>query len=139
MGSSENFKLRNARYVQGYDKGKPIQILVVEVAAPRHFLETKAATAWRAMDDAALADGLILHINSAWRSYEAQAALYARWELQGGAQPAKPGRSNHHNGIAVDINRAHDNGRTDKWLAENAGEFGFVKPYSWEPWHWEKH
>lgn len=132
----KEFQLRAAKEVIGYIKGKPSKIVVVEVQHNR-YLEPKTADAWREMAAAAFADGLILHINSAWRSIEIQQSLWDRWEEKGGNRPARPGWSNHGQGTAVDINRAHDNGKTDKWLAENAGKFGFVMPMSYEPWHFQ--
>jgi hypothetical protein len=59
---------------------------------------------------------------------------------------ARPGRSKHQSGRAVDIylgisNRLENAGRQRKtaaflWLVCNASRFGFV-PYVKEPWHWE--
>jgi hypothetical protein len=68
-------------------------------------------------------------INSAFRSDAEQAVLFAanpdpRWV-------APPGTSLHRCGTELDLGPASAYG----WLAANAGRFGFVKRYSWEPWH----
>jgi soluble lytic murein transglycosylase-like protein len=44
---------------------------------------------------------------------------------------APPGRSLHRNGTELDLGPPSAYG----WLARNAPRFGFVKRYSWEPWH----
>lgn len=60
---------------------------------------------------------------------------------------APPGKSNHGNGIALDLNTggypsypAHpflQGGKIMKWLTENAHRFGFLRAVSSEAWHWE--
>lgn len=119
------------------------------------FLEVAAARAYLAMAAAARADGIVLRVNTALRTHEHQSRLYARYvdemayyrEGKRTTKPppvAKPGYSTHEGGLSVDINRAHDDttdngiadGKTDLWLAANAGRFGFVRDVKVEPWHW---
>jgi hypothetical protein len=47
---------------------------------------------------------------------------------------ARPGRSRHEQGLAVDFDLGRS-GRTLRWLRANAARFGFVNLRS-EPWHW---
>ncbi|HYP49000.1 MAG TPA: transglycosylase SLT domain-containing protein, partial [Thermoleophilaceae bacterium] len=73
--------------------------------------------------------GLILSITSGFRSDADQARLFAanpdpRWV-------ARPGTSLHRLGTELDLGPPAAYG----WLAANAGRFGFLKRYSWEPWH----
>jgi soluble lytic murein transglycosylase-like protein len=73
--------------------------------------------------------GLYLTITSAFRSDAEQARLFAanpdpRWV-------APPGKSLHRYGTELDLGPPGAYG----WLAANARRFGFVKRYSWEPWH----
>jgi hypothetical protein len=87
------------------------------------------AAAFDRMAAAAAADGLTLMINSAYRSDAEQAALFA-------ANPdptwvAPPGTSLHRCATELDLGPASAYG----WLAANAQRFGFLKRYSWEPWH----
>jgi len=49
---------------------------------------------------------------------------------------ARPGYSNHQSGDAIDLNRAHDKGKTDAWLKANAAKFGFYRDVPSELWHW---
>jgi Transglycosylase SLT domain/D-alanyl-D-alanine carboxypeptidase len=83
-----------------------------------------------AFDRMAAAAGLALIVNSAFRSDAEQAALFA-------AHPdptwvAPPGHSLHRCATELDLGPETAYG----WLAANAGHFGFVQRYSWEPWHY---
>jgi hypothetical protein len=81
------------------------------------------------MAAAARADGVGLIVVSGFRSDAEQAALFARNPDPRWVAP--PGKSLHRLGTELDLgpNAAYG------WLARNAGRFGFVKRYSWEPWH----
>jgi Transglycosylase SLT domain/D-alanyl-D-alanine carboxypeptidase len=73
--------------------------------------------------------GLFLSITSAYRSDAEQAVLWAanpdpRWV-------APPGESLHRYGTELDLGPASAYG----WLASNSERFGFIRRYSWEPWH----
>jgi hypothetical protein len=88
------------------------------------------AQAFDRMERAAAEDGVDLIVNSGFRSDAEQARLFAahpdpRWV-------APPGKSLHRLGTELDLgpNAAYG------WLARNAGRFGFIQRYSWEPWHW---
>jgi soluble lytic murein transglycosylase-like protein len=88
------------------------------------------ALAFDRMEKAARADGVALTVNSGFRSDAEQARLFAanpnpKWV-------ARPGTSLHRLGTELDIGPPTAYG----WLAANAPRFGFVKRYSWEPWHW---
>jgi hypothetical protein len=81
------------------------------------------------MAAAARRDGFALIVNSAFRSDDEQAALFA-------AHPdptwvAPPGHSLHRCATELDLGPETAYG----WLAANAGRFGFVQRYGWEPWH----
>jgi Transglycosylase SLT domain/D-alanyl-D-alanine carboxypeptidase len=88
------------------------------------------AAAFDQMAAAASRDGLILIVNSGFRSDAEQAALFAanpdpRWV-------APPGQSLHRCATELDLGPESAYG----WLAANAGRFGFVQRYSWEAWHY---
>jgi len=73
--------------------------------------------------------GVTVTITSGYRSDAEQAALFRanpdpRWV-------APPGKSLHRCGTELDLGPPSAYG----WLAANAPRFGFVKRYSWEPWH----
>ncbi len=88
------------------------------------------ARAFDRMYEAASSSGALLTINSAYRSDAEQAVLFRqnpdpKWV-------ARPGTSLHRNGTELDLGPSSAHG----WLAANAGRFGFVQRYSWEPWHY---
>jgi Transglycosylase SLT domain/D-alanyl-D-alanine carboxypeptidase len=87
------------------------------------------AAAFDRMAAAAEADGITLLVVSGFRSDAEQAALFA-------AHPdptwvAPPGHSLHRCATELDLGPDAAYG----WLAANAGRFGFLKRYEWEPWH----
>ncbi len=69
-------------------------------------------------------------INSAFRSYREQEALYEGFikKLPGFNTAAKPGASKHQNGVAFDIQVAGGAGDPCyDWLTKNAPQRGFVR------------
>jgi len=94
-----------------------------------HGMRPDVGAAFDRMAAAAGQAGLALIVNSAFRSDAEQAALFA-------AHPdptwvAPPGHSLHRCATELDLGPETAYG----WLAANAGRFGFVQRYSWEPWH----
>lgn len=133
----------------GYKNGDAFTLELEPIDDAGHFLDSEAAAAFKRMRLAAELDGIRLQVNSAFRYHDQQTVLWnryvrevARWQGggQNGLKPtpvARPGRSHHQSGIAVDINRSHDDGQTDAWLAAHAGAHGFVRTVASELWHWE--
>jgi soluble lytic murein transglycosylase-like protein len=81
------------------------------------------------MNAAATAAGHPLTVTSGYRSNAEQARLFAahpdpKWV-------ARPGTSLHRLGTELDLGPPSAYG----WLAANSRRFGFLKRYSWEPWH----
>lgn len=100
-----------------------------------------------------------LQVQSAYRSYKTQVAVYAGWVKSLGKkaadrQSARPGYSEHQTGLAVDISAlpakcslaaCFGTTRQGKWLRDNAYKYGFilrytktdekVTGYKYEPWH----
>lgn len=88
------------------------------------------ALAYDRLARAARAGGHELVVVSGFRSSGEQARLWAahpdpRWV-------ARPGTSLHRLGTELDLGPASAYG----WLAANAPRFGFLRRYSWEPWHY---
>jgi D-alanyl-D-alanine carboxypeptidase len=122
------------------------------------FLATPAARAWRAMQAAAQADGVVLEPVSTFRSIAHQRALVERKLARGDAIDqvfavnAVPGYSEHHGGRAIDIgtpgcpalDEAFERTPAFSWLQQHAERFGFRLSYPrdnrhgviYEPWHW---
>jgi D-alanyl-D-alanine carboxypeptidase len=114
----------------------------------------------RALRDAALAAGVHLAIQSAYRSEAYQRSVHAVWVERLGAEraalvSARAGHSEHQLGTAIDLRSADgppawelaDWAETPEgsWVAQNAHTFGFVisyprdgreaSCYDYEPWH----
>jgi D-alanyl-D-alanine carboxypeptidase len=107
-----------------------------------------------AMSDAARADGAVLTVSSAWRSWDTQAALRAKaLETQPREQVdrelAAPGASQHQLGTAIDLGSIDDSFAdtpAGRWMAASAWRYGWSLSYPrdgegetgyrWEPWHY---
>ncbi len=141
---------------RGYSRGVQADIELVDLYGhPGHKLEKWAARAFMALDRAAKKDGLILQVNSSFRTMEKQTMLWTAYVLdlaqfQKGKRAtkpslvARPGWSNHQSGYSIDINRAvgdnlatkEPDSPTDIWLNKNAHRFGFFRDVASEAWHW---
>jgi hypothetical protein len=119
----------------GYRRGKPFALEVVTI--DDDLVEERTANAYWAMRRAAAEQGIELAIYSGFRTPIEQEYFYRCYKTcacNGCSPAAKPGRSNHQSGAALDIAMipgAHD------WLVANANRFGFVPTVPREPWHWE--
>jgi D-alanyl-D-alanine carboxypeptidase len=123
-----------------------------------YLLTPQAAQAWAALKQAALQDGVILEIVSAFRSIERQIDIIRAKQERGMpietilTLSAPPGYSEHHTGRAIDINtpgcaateEPFELTEAFAWLTRHAGRFGFTLSYPrgndlgfiYEPWHW---
>lgn len=127
---------------------------ITAVRLGRHVIEKNTAYDFLSMYRAAAKDGIVLVINSAFRSYEEQAKLYAERVNPDGTLTAagklkgvagKPGNGPHQRGTALDISTgmtvkqlaAQQFSPTFIWLTDHAGTYGFVRTVPTEPWHWE--
>lgn len=136
---------------------------LVYVCGSGEQLDSKVATHYEKMYDAAEKDGVYLTPCSGYRSYELQERNYngkvAFFEGQGySTEDAKvkaatiimpPGSSEHNLGYAMDIvcvDEWFEDTDEFKWLQENAADYGFIMRYPedkqditkviYEPWHW---
>lgn len=124
-------------------------------------VNVKIAGAWLDMVAAAKKDGITLSIGSGFRSpYDSintksesgvkvsassQKSLYDAYLAGRGNLAAKPGNSNHGNGIGLDTNAGgKSKGRfinVNKpvyiWLVKNSWRFGFVRAVTNEEWHFD--
>lgn len=100
-------------------------------------LRHDAARSFEQMYAEAQSAGLWLWAISGHRTWAEQKHLYRLYRKGLGPRAARPGRSNHQRGTAVDISVGSMNTRTYEWLAANACRFGFKRTVRSEPWHWE--
>lgn len=120
-------------------------------------LHRDAARAFAEMKQAAQISGINLTPISGFRSLNEQYYLFyevARHRGQTLEERAKvsapPGYSQHHTGLAIDVNSLNPsfaNTKAFSWLQHNAKEFNFELSFtegnsqeiSFEPWHWAWH
>lgn len=123
---------------------------LVSVANNEVGLDETALYALDKLFDEASTDGFSgLYANSGMRDYEKQAQLYD--ESKDKSYVQKPGYSEHHTGLAVDIADTstwslEDGSPQFEWLKNNAHKYGFILRYSadkvhltgisYEPWHY---
>ena len=93
-----------------------------------------AARAFHRMDAAATAAGLDLQLNSGYRTYAEQAALYRAYLNGTGNLAARPGHSTHGLGLSADIKVTDP--ATLRWLRAHAKTYEFVNDVPSEAWHW---
>jgi LAS superfamily LD-carboxypeptidase LdcB len=135
-----------AGYVEIYPEATSAQL----VSYQGQQLQVDAAKAFEQMRTAAAADGIKLNVVSGFRSLQTQVQIF---DGKGGGLPAAeysapPGHSQHHTGLAIDINSLKPSFRETKafaWLRRHASSYGFILPYvedsidlgpKAEPWHW---
>jgi len=141
-----------------YPEAQETVVAETDASGRAHLLVPAAAAAWTTMKQAAQCDGISMYIVSAFRDLREQADIIrdklARRMLMETilTLSAPPGYSEHHTGLAVDINTAGCEEREEMfedteafgWLMQHAGRFGFFLSYPrgnsigfiYEPWHW---
>lgn len=148
--STSNLPTLPETIVTGFKNGVQTPVSVVNVDGL--WLEKYTAYDFILMRKAAKKIGVTLRINSAFRTNEEQARIYNERYTNGvlnatgrrKGKAAKPGYSNHQEGISLDIhvgmtvddaqNGAHTPAYV--WLKANANQYGFINDVSSEPWHW---
>jgi LAS superfamily LD-carboxypeptidase LdcB len=115
-----------------------------------HRLHRDAANAFNQMRRAAAQENVTLQVVSGFRSIQTQVNIFeGKGGGLGAAQySAPPGHSQHHTGLAIDINSLSPSFRNTKafsWLTAHGREHGFMLSYANtsgdlgpnnEPWHW---
>lgn len=120
----------------------------------------KTADSFTKMQKAAAKDGINLRIVSGFRSNQRQVKTFAKKFPNGDIKyatdseiknrvlwSAPPGYSEHHTGLAIDINSTESSfadTKAFKWLKKHANEYGFEQSFKennqqgvgFEPWHW---
>lgn len=130
----------NAAWSRGQYLGQLELVTIVDSKLELERIARSTVEPFAALVTAAMRDGILLTLNSGFRSYPEQKYLYDGFVhgLPGFNKAAKPGFSNHQNGIAFDISVPGGDGNpTYEWLKLNATTFGFVRTVNKEPWHWE--
>lgn len=132
--AASNAALKVVSREPAYRGGRMIgEVQLVEFAG--HKVELRTAKHLSAMFQDARAKGVELRLNSGFRTMSEQQRLFAKWIDRTGNEAARPGYSNHQNGVAVDIDTVEP--AHYEYLRKNAHRFGFERTVPGEPWHWE--
>lgn len=119
--------------VTGYRNGASFRTRVYNVGGGE-YMQKNAGINYLKMIKAARKAGISLSNTSGFRTYSEQAALYAQY---GPGRAARPGYSNHQQGLSMDIGGVNGYGTAAyNWLQRNAGRFGFRNDVPGEFWHW---
>lgn len=120
---------------------------------PLHCFAPEAEAAYQQMKQAAAAEGIRLIERTSYRSFMQQTIIYNNYVKEHGQEAAdrfsaRPGYSEHHTGLAIDLNSLETAfGETPEgiWLATHCAEYGFIirypkdseeiTGYIYEPWH----
>ena len=141
-----------------YPEAANLVVAQIDPDGRKHLLTPETAAAWEGLVQAAEADGIALHITSAFRSVARQAEICRHKQAVGQSaeeiftQSAPPGFSEHHTGCAIDVGTPgcppctpeFETTSAFAWLSARAGSFGFhlsfprnnPQGFVFEPWHW---
>ncbi len=118
----------------GYGNGRIPAEALSTIGVGQHRLYAPAAESFRAMSDAAAAEGVTIGVTDSYRDYDSQVRLAEEKGLyENGGLAARPGTSNHGWGLALDLDL---DDRAQAWMRENGWRFGFAEDTPREPWHW---
>ena len=129
---------------------------VAEYAKPGMKLNEECKNAFIKMAKDAEISGYTLRAISTYRTFEYQENLYNKYLKKDGEEKAdtysaRPGYSEHHTGLAIDIDNISlsynnfENTKEFTWMQENAYKYGFILRYPkdttitgyiYEPWHY---
>lgn len=127
---------RRARKVVGYRRGAPFTLWVVPVGNGE-YLEKRAAAQLGKLLEAAQKAGHRLSVTSGFRFHAEQVEIYQRYMAGKGNLAAKPGYSNHQEGLSADLGGVGGfNTAAYAWLKQNAQRYGFENDVPTEHWHW---
>jgi len=130
----------NAAWVKGKFSRQLTLVKIVDIKLEIEHIAEDTLAPYLDLAAAGGVAGVEVAINSGFRSYPEQQRLYDGYRkgVPGFNLAAKPGSSQHQNGIAFDIAVPGGAGNpTYDWLTEHAPRHGFVRTVNKEPWHWE--
>ena len=137
-------------------KPKNLVKVSTEYAKENILLTEETKNQFILMAEAAKKENLTLYAISGYRDYTYQENLYNNYYSIDGNKAneysSKPGHSEHHTGLAIDISNKttsyeeFDKTEEFKWMQENAHKYGFILRYpedktnetlyQYEPWHY---
>lgn len=165
--NSANARTKNSKYLMLVNKKKPLNLdyepenlvkpnvkFLSSTNEESRQMDETAAKALEELFQGAKEENITLLGSSAYRSYKSQVRVLndeisSKGVNYANKYVAKPGKSEHQSGLAIDITneaRCFDKTSTEaRWLANNAHRFGFIlrylegkediTGYNYEPWH----
>jgi hypothetical protein len=130
----------NAAWSRGRWIGCKVLVGIVGTGGQLQYIALQTMEPYLKLMEAAREDNIEISITSGFRTYSKQAGLYNGWKAgrPGFNRAAKPGSSNHQNGIAFDLNTGgYDGAPVYDWMKANATTHGFIRTVNREHWHWE--
>ena len=130
-------------------------VIVDSYAKENMYLDNDAKDAFVKMAKDAEVTGYNIRAISTYRTIDYQEKLYSNYVKKDGVEKAdtysaRPGYSEHHTGLAVDVDNTvlsytnFENTKEFNWMMENAYKYGFIlrypkdttiTGYMYEPWH----
>jgi LAS superfamily LD-carboxypeptidase LdcB len=148
------------RVTKSYVPPDLVPVTQAGLAGSKKTIRAIAVDDLRAMADAARAADAAIGVQSSYRSYAEQQAVFDSWVARLGRTQAlkvsaRPGHSEHQLGLAIDfrsdpstpltLHTDWEDTAAGKWMAAHAWEYGWVMSYpkgktkltcySYEPWH----
>lgn len=138
-GWTEDIYSATATWEGGAFTGQIDVVDIVDEGGDTERASEAGMSPFRLLQQAAAAAGHDLQIESGFRTYEEQKALRAKYLAGTGNKAAEAGRSNHQNGIALDLNTKGFDTAIYEWMTEHAPTYGYIRTVDKEHWHWEYH
>lgn len=129
----------NACWRAGQFIGQKVLVQIVGTGAEMEQITLESLEPYFKLVNAAAEENVVIAIESGFRTYAKQKALYEGWKAgrPGFNRAAPAGKSNHQHGQAFDLNTRGFEGPVYDWLKRNGPAHGFVRTVGGEHWHWE--
>ena len=138
-GWTEDIHSATSTWAGGAFTGQIDVVEIVDEGGDTERASEAGMSPFRLLQQAAAAAGHDLQIESGFRTYEEQRALRAKYLAGTGNTAAEAGKSNHQNGIALDLNTKGFDTAIYEWMTQHAPTFGYIRTVDKEHWHWEHH
>lgn len=128
----------NACWRRGKFIGAKVLVNIVGTGGQMQQITLESLPAYFKLKNGAAKKNLNLSITSGFRTFAKQKRLRDLFEQGKGNLAARPGRSNHQHGQALDLNTGgFDGSPIYDWLKKNGPKHGFIRTVNKEHWHWE--
>ena len=130
----------NAAWEKGAFIGAKVLVNIAGTGGEMEQITLDTLEPYLKLKDAAGKKNIVIGLESGFRTFGKQKQLFDGFKAgkPGFNLAAAPGRSNHQNGRAFDLNtRGFDGSPVYDWLKKNGPALGFIRTVNKEHWHWE--